>query len=391
MTGAAAPDSPGTVPDGLIVLLPEAAGDAWRWWRVAGGVLDGERTFDPDAEAPWGPPDEGMRITALVPAALAPVQDRAMPAMPAAQALAAERLRVAGQGVTGQGGAGQGANAARRHAAVAVDGDRMLCAGVANADMDLWLGSLATAGLDPAALVPAALVLPRPPEGAVTGTLGAQALARTPDAAFAGEPALVEALAAGGAPLSFSAEALAEGLLAVHAAPPLNLRQGTYAPRRVSVFRLPVWSQLARMAATAALLALVLMIVWIVKWNADSASREDAALAAVQAKYPAATDIDTAERVLAAELARRGQGGASFAAPAAALLAAMQPVAGVQLRDLGYSADGTLRFTAASPRPEDINAVLIALQRDGWKVTVPPSLAPDPTGATVAAITLRAP
>ena len=91
------------------------------------------------------------------------------------------------------------------------------------------------------------------------------------------------------------------------------------------------------------------------------------------------------------ELARHGEGGASFTAPAAALLAAMRPIPSVALRDLGYAADGTLRFQAAAPTADDINRLLSALQQDGWQVTVPPSLAPDATGATVAAITVRAP
>ena len=106
---------------------------------------------------------------------------------------------------------------------------------------------------------------------------------------------------------------------------------------------------------------------------------------------PKGVDPKESLKPVAAELAKRGEGAASFAAPAAAVLDAMRPVPGVKLRDLGYAADGTLRFTAAAPRAEDVNAVLIALQNNGWKVTVPPALAPDPTGATVAAITVRAP
>ena len=141
----------------------------------------------------------------------------------------------------------------------------------------------------------------------------------------------------------------------------------------------------------AALLALLLMLVWVVKWNLDSLVEETHALELAQERFPAATDLDGAERLLNAELAKRGQGGASFAAPAAALLETIRPVPAVRLRDLGYSADGTLRFTVAAPRAEDVNNVLILLQNQGWKVTVPPALAPDPTGATVAAITMRAP
>lgn len=367
------------LPDGLVVLLPEAAGAAWTWWRMVDGRAGNAGAYQPGEAAPWGTLDEGARVTALLPGAPAPVIDKPLPAMPQAQALAAERIALAADGLGGPA-----------HVAVGVDGDRLLAARVLPATMDLWLAACAAAGLEPAAMVPAALVLPRPAEGLVLGTLGDQVLARSADAAFAGEPALIEALGATGAAETDEAT-VATGLAAVHARPPLNLRQGVYAPRRVAIFRLPAWLQLARMAALAALLVLVLMLVWIVKWNAEADAREARALAAVQARFPAATDLDTAERVLAAEAAKRGAGATAFAPPAAALLAAMRPVPSLKLRDLGYASDGTLRFTAAAPRVEDINAVLIALQDDGWKVTVPPALAPDPTGATVAAITVRAP
>ena len=65
------------VPDGLIVLLPAQADAPWRWWRVGESGLGREMTFDAQAErAPWG---EAGAVTVLVPAANAPVIDRAMP------------------------------------------------------------------------------------------------------------------------------------------------------------------------------------------------------------------------------------------------------------------------------------------------------------------------
>lgn len=368
-------------PDGLIVLLPPAPGGGGHWWRVIGGRIAGDGASGADDEAPWGDLAEGARVAALAPAALAPVIDRPMPDMPVPQALAAERLGLAAQGLGG----------AARHVAVAAGDGRLLACAVALSDMDTWLAGCAAHGLDPAAIIPAALVLPRPAEGVAGGLLGEEPLARTPDAAFAGEPALVEALAGEGAVHEVTDAALAEALVAAYAAPPLDLRQGQYAPRRVSFFRLPDWAKLARMAAVAALLWLALMLVWVVKWNADSSAREAQALAAAQKRWPAATDLDSAERLAAAEMAKRGVGASGFAAPAAAVLAAMRPLPNLSLRDMGYAADGTLRITAAAPRPDDVNTLLLALQRDGWKVTVPPELAPDPTGATVAAITVRAP
>lgn len=362
-------------PDGVIALLPAVAGAPWRWCAVAGGVLGEERAWSPDEPAPWA---QGALATVLVPAAAAPVTDAPLPDLPVAQALAATRI-----------GAARGELEADRHVAVAACGERLLTAVVSPADMDLWLASANAAGLEPRALVPAALLLPRPEHGAVATTLGDQPLARTAQAAFAAEPALLDALGEG-APLVLAATEIEAALLALHAAPPLDLRQGRYAPPRVSFFTLPDARGLVRMAASAALLALVLMVVQIVRWNGDARAREAAALALVQQQFPSVSDLDSAERLVAAATVRQGQGAAGFSAPTAALLAAMRPVPGVALRDLAFAGDGTLRATAAAPRPEDINTVLATLQQQGWKVTVPPTLAPDPTGATVAAITVRA-
>lgn len=379
----AEPDTlPRLLGDGLIVLLPAATGAAWRWWRVEGGALGAELSFDPDGDRPWGELDETARVVALAPAADAPVRVRPRGAMPLAQALAAARLEAAE--APGESGTTHVATAASD------DGGAILVATAGNAAMDAWLAQLAAAGLVPDAIVPAALVLPPPSRGAVTAELGGQPLARTADAGFAGEPELVAALA-GEEVTAVDPDALDDALLAAWRAPPLNLRQGVYAPRRVSFFRLPDWMQLARMAAVALLLGFLVLAVETIKLNADASAREAEALAAAQKRFPAAVDLASAQTLAAGELARRGQGGGTFAAPAAAVLAAIRPLPSLRLRDLGYANDGTLRFTAAAPTADDINRLLLDLQNEGWQVTVPPQLAPDATGSTVAAITVRAP
>ena len=377
-----AADDLATGGDGLLIVLPAMTGDDWRWRRVEDGALHTWHAFRPGTDAPWGERGENDRVVALVPSDQAPVRVRPRGTMPQAQALAAARLEAGGEPQDGTA----------PHVAVAATGDGagILTAIVATTAMDLWLAELATAGLTPAALVPAALVLPAPATGAMVGELAGQPLARTAEAAFAGEPELVAALG-GGEPESLPDDALDAALLAAWRNPPLNLRQGIYAPRRVSIFRLPDWVQLARMAAVAALLGFLILAVETVKLNLDATAREDAALAAAQQRFPAAVDLASAQSLAAADLARRGEGGGSFTAPTAALLAAMRPIPSIALRDLGYAADGTLRFQAAAPTADDINRLLVALQQDGWQVTVPPSLAPDATGATVAAITVRAP
>ena len=363
--------------DGALILLPAVAGAPWRWWRIEDGALGRSYDHEPSGAA-FGEFAEGARIVALAPAAQAPVLVRPRGKMPLQQALAAARLECAE--------AGEGL-----HVAVAADNDStgLLVATVAVADMDLWLASLAAADVLPEAIVPAALVLPAD-DGPTAAELADQPLLRTPEAAFAGEPELAEALA-GGEPRILSDDELADALVAAWRDPPLNLRQGAYAPRRVSIFLLPDWLQLARMAAVALLLGFLILAVETIKLNADASSREQAALAAAQKRFPAAVDLASAQALVSGELARRGEGGGAFAAPASAVLAAMRPIPSLRLRDLGYAPDGTLRFQAAAPTADDINRLLTALQQEGWQITVPPQLAADPTGATVASITVRAP
>lgn len=380
---------PATIPanpdHGLLVLLPAERGGAWRCWRIAAGGLDRPALHVPGDDPPWGDLAEDARIVVLVPAADAPVRILPRPSMPLPQALAAARLEAGGAR-----SAGLPSGEAHVVAAAGEDGRSILVATVAPALMDLWLAELAAAGLYPQVLAPAALALPPVREGAVVASLEGQPVARTPAAAFAGEEALLDALAPGERRVLEGAD-LAAALLGLWREPALNLRQGAYAPRQVSFFRLPDWLQLARMGAVAALLGFLILSVETIKLNADARAREHAALAAARQRFPAAVDLTGAQTLAAAELARRGQGGGTFAAPAAAVLAAMRQIPSLNLRDLGYGADGVLRFQAAAPRAEDINRLLVDLQRDGWQVTVPPQLAPDPTGATVAAITVRAP
>ncbi|MET0250803.1 MAG: type II secretion system protein GspL [Novosphingobium sp.] len=370
--------SPGS---GLIVALPAEPAGVWRCWPVEDGALTRSVDYLPGEDRPWRDPGEGARIIALVPASDAPVRIVPRPALPLPQALAAARLE-----------ATEGLSAGATHVASAAgeDGRTLLVATAAQAQMDRWLAMLASAGLEQVGLVPAALVLPPAIDDTVIAVLAGQPLARTPAAAFAAEDALVAALAVGEARLLDGA-AFEEALLATWITPPLDLRQGVYAPKRVSFFAVPDWRRLARTAAVAALLGFLILAVETVKLNLDASSRERAALVAAQARFPAAADLAQAQTLASAELVRRGQGGGAFAIPAAAVLAAMRPLPSLTLRDLSYGADGVLRFQAAAPRPDDINRLLLDLQAQGWKVTVPPQLAPDPTGTTVAAITVLAP
>lgn len=366
--------------EGLLVLLPTTPELSWAWRRVEDGALGPWRDHAPGDDPPWGEAPADARTVVLVPSGECPARIQPRGQLPLAQALAAARLQAAGA---------LDGDAAHIAVAAEPDGEAILVATTSATNMDAWLGALATAGLAPSALVPAAMVLPGG-NGTVIADLAGQPIARSPQAAFAGEPELIAALGQGETQ-TLDEGALDQALLTAWQVPPLDLRQGVYAPRRVAFFRLPDWRQVARMAAIALLLGFLVLTVETVKLNLDAGARERSALAAAQKRFPAAVDLASAQALAAGELARRGAGSQAFSAPAAAVLAAMQPIPSLKLRDLGYGSDGTLRFQAAAPSADDVNRLLLALQQEGWQVTVPPSLAPDPTGATVAAITVRAP
>lgn len=379
------PELPGADAGGLLILLGEAARDAWHWWRVASGgeAVSGPHRHVPGEDAPWNE-EETARVVALVPAALSPVRITPRGDMPVAQALAAMRLDPPGLK----------ASLSDMHIAVGTgpDGDAVLSCAVACRDMDCWLAELAAAGLDPIAMVPAALILPQALGGAVvTARIGDQALARTAEAAFAGEPELAAALAPGYERRDIAPDELASLMAQCFDAPQLDLRQGIYAMPRVSYFRLPDWRQLSRMTAILALLVFAVLLVETVKLNFDASMREEAALEAAQVQFPGAIDLASAEAQVRGELLRRGSGGVAFADSAPAVFAAMQPEPSVRLRNLNWRSDGTLALRAAAPDSDALNRFLAALQRDGWKVTVPPETAPDATGAAIADITVRAP
>ncbi len=366
---------------GLIVQLPEAVGNGWPWWQFADGDL--VKTGIADANADAGgfaqlvADGAAQPVLALVPSAQCPVRIEPLAGRLPAQAIVAARLQAEARAQPG---------IAATHAATAVSGDDLLIATTDIAAMQGWLDRLAAMGLDADVMLPTALLLDAPSQALI----GCEAVLRTPSLALTAEPALLAAM--GISEAAALAPSRTGGMLAAALAhPPLNLRRGRFAPPRRALLQQARWRRLAMMAAAAALLAIAIPLVEIARLHWDAGSREDAALAAARARFPAAIDLASAERLARNEMARRGIGPVAFATPAAALLGAMQPLPSLGLRDLGYGEAGLLRFTVAGPRADEINQLLTALQRQGWQVTVPPALAPDATGATVAAITMRAP
>jgi general secretion pathway protein L len=84
---------------------------------------------------------------------------------------------------------------------------------------------------------------------------------------------------------------------------------------------------------------------------------------------------------------RRPSMGSGLSAPLAALYQGMQVETGISSTQLGYRGDGTLSVSLAAPTVDEINRLLIALQRDGYRVTAVPRQAPD--GRAMVETTIR--
>ena len=109
--------------------------------------------------------------------------------------------------------------------------------------------------------------------------------------------------------------------------------------------------------------------------------------AAVARALRPAPPLDLAVAQLDARLAALGRGSGRFSAPTAALVAALERAPGVSATSIGWRNDGTLSVQLAATRIEEVNAVLLALQADGWVATATPRTAPD--GRAAGDITLR--
>ncbi|MDR6510391.1 general secretion pathway protein L [Novosphingobium capsulatum] len=360
------------MPDhGLILLLAESGGPPVATWCVADGRIDA---------LPAGQDLAGWRgrITALVPAAQAPVLAlTAQETATADQALAVARLAAQDHALA----PGSTAVAGR-------DDGQVVTTLVASQALAAWQGEVvALTGRGADAVLPAGLLLPPPPAGTVhRASLGrGMVLARTDQAAFVAEAPLWQALVPDGARVVDWAERdLGPRLLQAHAAPWLDMQGGAAGQATWPVRRL------ARLAVLVSVLALAVPVAQIVRWRVDAARIAAASLAQVRARFPAVTDLASAEQAVNAARRRAQAGADGWAPPTAALWQALRAAPGVRLAGLQHTAQGSLRFTLAARETALVDAVLLALQRDGWRLAQPPAPVRDGAGI-VATITMRAP
>lgn len=370
-----------SVPDGLIVALPEEAGAEPLWMRVAGGGIVQTGTGANWLAACGLAELPGDTTVMLVPpAALVTLRWSHHPDLPARQGRAVARLEALASGIVPADqlfAAPDGNDDPARPHVIAL---------AARTDMQHWLLWAQHHGLDPDIIVPAPLLLPAPEDGFCRATIGGSPVWRGADIALAEDMARPELI--GDAPVRHvSPEEVNRIALAALEHPALDMRQGDFAKRtrravdKRAVTRIALWSGLIL------LVSLLIPIIGIVRQNVAASNLDGQSLTLARQVIPNAIDLDQAEAEMDRQLARRGAGGYAFTAPAAALLGAVRDTPGVSLTALSRDPGGLIRATIAAARVDDINQLLLALQGAGFTITSTPSQ--EPGGRALADITVR--
>lgn len=339
---------------GVTTLLFLPGPDArFRWTRVDGASVA--------AEGEGLPPPDGAAVIAVVPADAVTLHWAVLPDRSLAQATAAARILAVEASAAPAGGL---------HVVVGDDGgaERPIAV-VEIAAMQGWLGPLAAAGIDVAAVVPAPLLLPRPDEGYVRADLAGAGVVRGVASGFADEARLTELVTGGIAPRTLSRDEIDAALVAAAAAPVLDLRQGPFARRRRAGLDWALVRRLGWLAAAALLVSLAIDLTRVAKYSfaADALEQRAAALAATG--LPRGETVTDADRQLAERLGAVRGPGLGFTGMAAAVFAAVRATPGTEVTGLDFGATGDLRLSVAAARESLPTDLKRAIERAGFAVT----------------------
>lgn len=335
------------------LFLPAHADDSWRWLRLsdAGVVARGD-----------GVPDgEGGEVIAVAPADAVTLHWGSLPARSPAQATAAARILVSEASAAPLDGL---------HVVVGDEAQEERPIGVVAADrMRAWLDLLAGLGIDPATVVPAPMLLPRPEAGYVRADLGGQSVVRGTTSGFADEARLTALITGDQPPETLGREAVEAAIAATAVRPALNLRQGAFAKRKRRAIDWALLRRLAVLGGLVLLATLAIDLVRITKYSFAADAAEMRAEALAREGLPRGADTGDADRLLAERLSRLRGPGAGFSATAAALASAVRGVEGTELVALAFEPNGDLRATIAAEGEAQANQLVARLRESGFAVT----------------------
>ncbi|VXC50855.1 type II secretion system protein GspL [Sphingomonas sp. 8AM] len=337
-----------------LLFLPPDDSQPWRWWRIRDDTGEGEGEGLPEVTA-----DD--RVVAVAPADAVTLHWATIPARSPAQALAAARVVVSD--ATAE-------PAHDLHVAVGREraGERAIAV-VAPARMAAWLAALARGGVDPAAVVPAPLLLPEPEEGYVRAELGGQSVVRGRTTGWADEPVLTGLVTRGEVPRLLDRAALRAAAIDAVAEPVVDLRQGAFARRRR---RTTIdWALVRRLAVLAGLILLATLaidVVRIMRYSFGADAIEQRAATIARQGLPRGTGEGDATRMLDERLAALRGPGQGFTRTAAAVYAIVQAVPESEVTALQFEPSGALRVSMSLAGEGQANTVKSRLASAGFAV-----------------------
>jgi len=348
----------------LLVALPHdpVSGDSTtHWWRVIGDRVEsgaGSEWLALAADVEARP-----RMIGLAPAALVRLTFSTRPDGAASPRQAATIARV------GALERSLGEPEALHSATVKLDGDPpiMVTAVVANAKMQEWLDWADGLAVRIDHIVPVAMVLPLADQW-TAATIGSERIVGRRGMVLPDEPWLKDALLGESdeQPDELGPDALDMALVRITQAPEPDLRTGRFARRRRIVIERMKIRELALLTLAIILLTTLIAVVEIVKLDTSRSALDAETLAIARQAAGSSVTLENAEAALAARATPAG--GGSLSSAVAAVLARLQPEPNVSLSTLSFSG-GTLSFTVSGQESSALNRVLLALQRDGYRVS----------------------
>jgi len=363
--------------NGLIVILPSVAGETPSWIKVVDGQIVSRSASA--ARAGMDGVDDAGPVMLVLPVSAVTMRQVELPSqdMPIAQARSVAQRLAREASIDGGDGL---------HVAVA-DDDPCSVAVIAREDMAHFIAWAHEQGLEPDVVLPATALLPEPQAGYVRADIGGASIVRGQGLVVDAAQDWVRAHIGDAQVSDMDAAAVDMALVNALAQPPLNMRSGEFSRPRKSGIAAGYWKRIAIWVGCIALVTLLISLALIVKYQWSASRLDDRAVEAAQAVLPAADDAKLAQEELSRVLSVQGASGYGFTGPVAGLMSAMQSVPGVSFTSLSRGDDGLVHATLASARAEDINAVLLAVQAAGYRITATSSA--DPSGRVIAQITVR--
>lgn len=369
----------------LVIALPatpDAELVALHWWRVADGVVVESGVGD-EWLGPVDPGDKGadLRVMALAPAESVMLHSASLKGAPPKQAASVARATAIE--------ASLGDNATLHAVAsvpTAVD-QPVTVALVDNGKMLAWLDWLAARNRDPDIIYPAALLLTGGEHWRI-GEIAGETIAARQDLAFPHDDTLAAALIGDEPVETVTPDEIDLSVAQAATTPLVNLRSGRFAKKRRWTVDYERLRELGLLLLVLPLVSLLIALVLLIKLDLDADRLDDLAAARASQVLGKQVPIESAEAELDARLSSIPGAAGGLSAPLAGLYSAVQAEPGITSSAIGWRNDGTLTVTLAGGRVEEINRLLIMLQRDGYRVTAVPQTSPD--GRATADITIRA-